>query len=119
MTESSTYRLFLLGAGFSQPAGLPLTAELPALVRQVADHHLATDDGYSHLANAMDRYEEYVAETNPSRAFDFEAYGAWLDWEGRRRSPLGRHREAAGGERHRAGEDDAGGSVDHAGRGGG
>lgn len=78
---SSTHRLFLLGAGFSAPAGLPLTSELPGLVRQVADDYLSSDDRYSHLANSMDRYEEYLAETDPSCEFDFEAFGAWLDWE--------------------------------------
>lgn len=78
---ANTHRLFLLGAGFSVAAGLPLTSELPRLVRQAADEYLSTDDGYSHLANAMDRYEKYLAETEPLREFDFEAFGAWLDWE--------------------------------------
>lgn len=74
-------RLFLLGAGFSKPAGLPLAPELAPLVLSVADTYLATDDGYSHLRDAFERYETFLEETDPASEFDLEAFSAWLDWE--------------------------------------
>lgn len=78
-----THRLFLLGAGFSRPAGLPLASELVPLVREVADEWLsvAREDGYSHLNRAFDNYQTYLSEIDPDRAFDLEEFGAWLDWE--------------------------------------
>ena len=74
-------RLFLLGAGFSKPAGLPLAAELVPLILDVGDRYLSTEDGYNHLRNAVEGYKEYLEETNPGCAFDLESFGAWLDWE--------------------------------------
>lgn len=74
-------RLFLLGAGFSKPAGLPLAAELVPLLLEVGDRHLSTGDGYNHLRNAVEGYREYLEETNPGTPFDLESFGAWLDWE--------------------------------------
>lgn len=79
--ETGTRRLFLLGAGFSKPAGLPLATELPEQVRTVADQWLSTDHGYSHLNDAFERYESFLNDTNPAMEFDLEAFGAWLDWE--------------------------------------
>lgn len=81
VTMDAPPRLFLLGAGFSKPAGLPLAAELAPLVLNVADTYLATDDGYSHLRNAFERYETFLEETDPGSEFDLEAFSAWLDWE--------------------------------------
>ena len=81
--RTNTHRLFLLGAGFSKPAGLPLAAELVPQVRAVADEWLSvvTQGGFSHLNAALDRYETFLKETNPGRRFDLEEFGAWLDWE--------------------------------------
>jgi hypothetical protein len=75
-----TFRVFLLGAGFSKPAGLPLAGELLPLLEQAASTYMSAN-GYNHLSDAVGRYEEYLAETDPSRPFDFEEFGAWLDWE--------------------------------------
>lgn len=38
-------------------------------------------DGPSHLERDLERYENYLVDTDPSRAFDLEEFGAWLDWE--------------------------------------
>lgn len=76
-----TYRVFLLGAGFSKPAGLPLAAELLPLVQQAASRYMSTADGYNHLSKAVSTYESFLADTDPSRPFDLEEFGAWLDWE--------------------------------------
>lgn len=76
-----TSRVFLLGAGFSKPAGLPLANELLDLVREVARDFMRAPDGSSHLETAIERYERYLADTEPARPFDLEEFGAWLDWE--------------------------------------
>lgn len=73
-------RLFLLGAGFSKPAGLPLATELLPHVRAVAKRFFQAD-GYSHLEHALEMYDDYVADVDPGRPFDLEQFGAWLDWE--------------------------------------
>jgi hypothetical protein len=75
-----TNRVFLLGAGFSKPAGLPLATELLDLVRDVARSRWEAG-GRSHLERDLERYENYLADTDPGRAFDLEEFGAWLDWE--------------------------------------
>ena len=64
----NTHRLFLLGAGFARPAGLPLASELVPLVRAAADEWLsvAREDGYSHLNSAFDRYQTYLSEIDPT-----------------------------------------------------
>lgn len=73
-------RLFLLGAGFSKAAGLPLADELLPLARDVARRWLSVKD-YNHLDAAIGRYEEFVNATNPGTPFNLEAFGAWLDWQ--------------------------------------
>src|SRR5437763_693956 len=78
--ESRTFRLFLLGAGFSRAAGLPLASELLPLVRRVAREFFRAGD-HSHLERALEQYEQYVADVDPGRPFDLEEFGAWLDWE--------------------------------------
>lgn len=75
-----TNRVFLLGAGFSKPAGLPLAAELLEQVLDVARTRFSVD-GSSHLERDLDRYEKYLTDTDPGRSFDLEEFGAWLDWE--------------------------------------
>lgn len=79
-TGDSTNRIFLLGAGFSKLAGLPLASELLDRVLAVA-RECMSHDGSSHLEADLDRYERYLAATDPGRAFDLEEFGAWLDWE--------------------------------------
>lgn len=75
-----TNRVFLLGAGFSKPAGLPLATELLDKVVEVARSRWSVD-GTSHLERDLERYEDYLADTEPGRDFDLEEFGAWLDWE--------------------------------------
>lgn len=75
-----THRAFLLGAGFSKPAGLPLAAELLDQVLAVARTRWSVG-GSSHLERDLDRYEDYLQDTDPGRSFDLEEFGAWLDWE--------------------------------------
>lgn len=75
-----TNRVILLGAGFSRSAGMPLASELLDQVRSVARRYLA-DSGASALDDALERYREYLRDTDPLRAFDIEEFGAWLDWE--------------------------------------
>jgi hypothetical protein len=79
--DTLTNRVFLLGAGFSKPAGLPLANELLDRIRTVARGFLSTPNGFSHLEGDLDRYEQYLADTDPTRSFDLEEFGAWLDWE--------------------------------------
>ena len=78
--ERLTCRLFVTGAGFSKPAGLPLASELLPLVLDVARDHFRVD-GCSHIENAIERYEAYVADVDPGQPFDLERFGEWLDWE--------------------------------------
>lgn len=76
-----TGRLFLLGAGFSRPAGLPLANELIGLVLDVARRHFQTPGGYSHLEAAYDRFLNYTEDVDPGQPFDIERFSGWLDWE--------------------------------------
>lgn len=81
LTEPSpTHRLFLLGAGFSREAGLPLARELGPLVEPFAARHFRAD-GPSHLERALEAYRAFLEDTAPGTPFDFEEFGAWLDWE--------------------------------------
>lgn len=75
-----THRLFLLGAGFAKPAGLPLAVELLPLVKEVARAYLRAGD-FSHLEAAVTTYISFLADVAPGRTFDIEEFGAWLDWE--------------------------------------
>ncbi|MGZ6609194.1 MAG: hypothetical protein ACXVFI_19255 [Solirubrobacteraceae bacterium] len=75
-----TARLFILGAGFSKAAGMPLASELLPLVLDVAARYFRSK-GFSHLEHALERYDAYVADVEPGRQFDLEEFGAWLDWE--------------------------------------
>lgn len=75
-----TVRLFLLGAGFSKHAGLPLASELLVKVVDVAREYFRADE-FSHLEDAISRYKRYLLETNPEQQFDMEQFGAWLDWD--------------------------------------
>lgn len=79
-SEMRGQRLFLLGAGFSAAAGLPLTSELLPLVKSVVQEYLSVD-GFTHLEAAIEDYEEFLAATDPSSEFNLEEFGAWLDWE--------------------------------------
>lgn len=77
---AATHRVFLLGAGFSKPAGLPLAAELLPLVRDRVQQRLSAD-GFTHLDRALERYSVYQNDVEPGTAFDLEQFAAWLDWD--------------------------------------
>jgi hypothetical protein len=76
----TTARRFLLGAGFSKPAGLPLANELLPMALDVARIHLSVDQ-FSHLEDALTRYQKYLLDTSGSDLIDIEQFGAWLDWD--------------------------------------
>lgn len=78
--EATTNRLFLVGAGFSRAAGLPLAHELLPFVRKVAGAYFRSN-GYSHLEHAIEQYEAYLRDIDPAQQFDIEQFVAWLDWE--------------------------------------
>lgn len=78
--DATTNRLFLLGAGFSRPAGLRLASDLRELACATAAAHFRVG-GFSHLEDALERYEAYLESTAPGTEFDLESFGAWLDWE--------------------------------------
>lgn len=81
-TEAPTVRRFLLGAGFSKPAGLPLGTEILKPVLDVARRFFRSYSHRSHLEEAVTRYEAFLAATAPAAAaFDVEQFGAWLDME--------------------------------------
>ena len=46
VASDKTYRIFLLGAGFSKPAGMPLAAELLPLIEGIARDYMSVD-GYN------------------------------------------------------------------------
>jgi hypothetical protein len=78
--DPKTFRVFLLGAGFSRAAGMPLTSEFVPLIKRAALEYMSDGKGYTHLANALDRYQQYVDDVDPGRPFDLEQFGAWIDW---------------------------------------
>jgi hypothetical protein len=71
-------RLFFLGAGFSQPAGLPLSRELLPLV---LDEIASLTDAQSHLHESLEQYLRYVRDTTGAAPaeVDLEAFAAYLD----------------------------------------
>jgi len=73
--ESPTCRTFLLGAGFSKLAGLPLASELLPAVENVAKQFLR-HNGRCHLESALDEYREFLSATEPGERVDIETFGA-------------------------------------------
>ncbi len=71
-------RLFILGAGFSKPAGLPLATELLDSVLNEIEHL----NGRTHLHRAVDSYLDYAEATAGRRPFqiDIEEFAAYLDY---------------------------------------
>ena len=69
-------RLFILGAGFSKPAGLPLATELLDSVLNEIEHL----NGRTHLHRAVDSYLDYAEATTGRRPFqiDIEEFAALL-----------------------------------------
>lgn len=80
MAEFKTYRILILGAGFSRPAGLPLGSELFQHIRNYArnmDLHT--------LENDITRYKNYVLNTEgrtlTDETLDYEKFLGFLDTE--------------------------------------
>ena len=72
-------RIFILGAGFSAPAGLPVSRGLLDLV---LDELRAVGDGV-HLNSALDEYVEYITAIRGKAPLeiDIEDFAAYLDYE--------------------------------------
>ena len=82
MANSKTYRILILGAGFSRPAGLPLGSELFQYVREYVrslDLHQNT------LERDIVRYKNYVLNTEgkslTEETLDYEKFLSFLDTE--------------------------------------
>lgn len=80
--SSNTFRLFVLGAGFSCPAGLPLGNELFALIREAATFDMGPDNP---LENDLKRYVRYLNANRGRRSsaddVNFEEFLGFLDVE--------------------------------------
>ena len=71
-------RVFVLGAGFSQPAGLPLGADLLERARRYVARFFSSEN---HLEWALTEYRQYLADTegDESDPVDVEAFAEYLD----------------------------------------
>jgi hypothetical protein len=56
---SKAYRILFLGAGFSQPAGLPLGGELFREVRRLLTAKHGSDN---HVERDLERYAQYLID---------------------------------------------------------
>jgi hypothetical protein len=79
VADRMTARIFVLGAGFSAPAGLPLSRDLLQLV-------LEELDGIGHSGHLRSSLEDYVAykvatEGMAPDPIDLEDFAASLDYE--------------------------------------
>ena len=76
-----TFRILILGAGFSKPAGLPLGSELFGEVRELIRHN----HGSNSVESDIERYKEYVAATEGKTitddSLDYEKFLGFLDTE--------------------------------------
>ena len=76
-----TFRIIILGAGFSKPAGLPLGSELFGEVRKLIRHNY----GSNSVESDIKRYKEYVAATEGRKisddSLDYEKFLGFLDTE--------------------------------------
>ena len=72
-------RMFWLGAGFSVPAGLPMSADLLDLVFA----ELEGLDNAAHLASSLEEYRRYrqATEGDVPPLIDIEDFAAYLDYE--------------------------------------
>lgn len=76
-----TFRILILGSGFSKPAGLPLGSELFGEVRKLIRHN----HGSNSVESDIKRYKEYVAATEGRKitddSLDYEKFLGFLDTE--------------------------------------
>ena len=80
--QTKTFRLLILGAGFSKPAGLPLGHELWAEVRGQLRNRYGGDNGVEH---DLRRYVEYMTACEGHKvdveSIDYERFLGFLDTE--------------------------------------
>lgn len=81
MNDVDLGRIFILGAGFSAPAGLPLTPELLPLVLDEVKDEVKDEDGWSHLHRSLDEYREFVEATTGDMPdpVDIEDFATYID----------------------------------------
>lgn len=72
-------RVFVLGAGFSAPAGMPLTRQLLQLVLDEVGALSEWGDGRTHLHQAYEEYLEFLEDTDPDEEVDLERFVEWID----------------------------------------
>ena len=79
---AKTFRLLFLGAGFSQPAGLPLGCELFQAVRRSI---IAENGRDNHVERDLERYVKYLNDcegcSQIADSVDYELFLAFLDVE--------------------------------------
>jgi hypothetical protein len=77
-----SFRMFVLGAGFSRAAGLPLARDLFQLVRNEAASDIGSDN---HLERDLKRYTKFLLDTKNLKVkvddVDFEEFLGFLDVE--------------------------------------
>jgi len=82
LTESFGFRFFVLGAGFSKPAGLPLG---PELWHEVRRRVVLRSSPRSHFLADLETYLQYILECDGVELaeddVDFEQFMAFLDLE--------------------------------------
>jgi hypothetical protein len=78
IVTSQPPRCFILGAGFSAAAGLPLTTGLLDLV---LEEIAGLNDGDSHLHQSLEEYRNFVRETSGREpdSIDIEEFATYLD----------------------------------------
>jgi hypothetical protein len=79
---SKAYRILFLGAGFSQPAGLPLGGELFREVRRLLTAKHGSDN---HVERDLERYAQYLIDCKgqslTADSIDYEQFLGFLDVE--------------------------------------
>lgn len=76
------FRIFILGAGFSRPAGLPLASQLYLAVRALIEGQHGTDTKFDRDLNYYLRYCDDCGFTGQTKdALDLELFMSYLDIE--------------------------------------
>lgn len=82
MEETKGYRFFVLGAGFSKPAGLPLGSDLWQKIHKRASQRSGSQ---GHFQEDLDTYLRFISECDgfdqTEDEIDFEQFMAFLDIE--------------------------------------
>lgn len=82
---SHRYRLIILGAGFSRPAGFPLAVELWKQIRETAAKRFSASDRAYKFNNDLQHYIDFRKETDGKvltpEMVDFEDFMRFLDVE--------------------------------------